>query len=176
MSPDAGRIVLAALASVTLQACPRTPPATAYDLPVVTSGGIEEPEGPRPVPLALSVEIVDAPDGTDLASAVETAVAFGYHAELGGCQSTSGGWTVAFEKGTLVIAFTLEPGGTVRDPSLLLATGDPPEAFTACLVGVVGGMIIDGAVVEEPVGVHLTLRYGEEASLPPPPPPPSAED
>jgi hypothetical protein len=154
------RIALAAAATL-LTACPKTPePATAYDLPPVTSGGIESMNAPEAVPLTLSVESVDPPDA-ELAAAVESAIAFSHYADLNACETSGAGWETGFQVGTIGIGFTLEPGGTTRDVAVMLITGDPADSFTACLVGAVATMHLADVGLEEPATFHLMLKYGK---------------
>ena len=161
MTRRGGRPVLLAAAALVLAGCPRTnvPTATAYDLPVKTSGGIEEGTDSSAVPLTISIETVDPADDAELASLVEDAVAFDHYADLNACES-SAGWETGFQVGTIGVGFVLMPDGSTEETSLVLSTGGPSESFTSCLVQTVDAMTLSGVPVEAPATLHLMLRYG----------------
>ena len=163
-----------AAAALVATACgnPNMDAMEPYDLPVKVEGGIEETEAVKSTPLTITVESVEAeedPEGEatasseDIRGAVESAVAFDHYADIKSCESTMEGWESSFESGTIVIAFTLLPGGATQDVTAALTTGSPADAFTNCLVGVVSTMILglEGSSVEEPTPFHLILRYGK---------------
>jgi hypothetical protein len=158
----AGALLLPAIAILCLAGCPRTnvPAATAYDLPVKTSGGIEDSEVRPAVPLTISIETVDPPDDAELASAIEDAIAFDHYADLNACESTSG-WETGFQVGTVGVGFVLMPDGSTEEASLVLSTGGPSQAFTSCLVQTVDAMVVAGVALEAPATLHLMLRYGD---------------
>lgn len=155
------RLVTAA-AVLVLAGCPRTdvPVATAYDLPVKTSGGIEEGDLRPAVPLTISVETVDPPDDAELATRVEDVIAFDHYADLNACESGTG-WETGFQVGTVGVGFVLMPDGATEEASLVLSTGGPSQDFTSCLVETVDAMTIAGVALEAPATLHLMLRYGE---------------
>lgn len=159
------RSIPIALVALCAQAagCPHgaPEPVTPYDLPVKTSGGIEESQSTAAVPLTLAVEAVDTPDDATLAGAVEDAIAFGHYATLSGCEAESAGWETGFSAGTIGIGFVLEQDGTTEDVSLVLSTGGPSESFTSCLVDAVRAMALEGVDLEGPASFHLMLRYGQ---------------
>jgi hypothetical protein len=153
-----------ALASASwLAACgsASSEPAEPYDLPVKTSGGIDEEPPAHSAPLTVAVEIEDPDVAAELAGEVESAIAFDHYADLKGCESTIQGWEVTFAVGTVVIAFTLDTTGHTSDVEISLTTGDPPAALTACLVSVVEQMQLAVAPGEQPTTVHLLLKYGQ---------------
>ncbi len=168
-------VLAVAAAGLALAACgnPNMDAAEPYDLPVKVEGGIEGgEEAVRSIPLTITVESVEVeedPEGEttaaseELRGAVETAVAFDHYSDLKSCESTIEGWESSFESGTVVIAFTLLPGGGTEDVSEALTTGDPAGSFTECLVGIVSTMtlVLEDVQIEEPTPFHLILRYGK---------------
>ncbi len=157
------RLVTGAAAAVlALAGCPRTnvPAATAYDLPVQTSGGVEETDVTPAVPLTITIETVDPPDDAELAALVEAAIAFDHYADLNACETASG-WETGFQVGTIGVGFLLMPDGSTEEASLALSTGGPSEAFTSCLVQTVDAMSLTGVALETPATLHLMLRYGD---------------
>ncbi len=156
------RAACAAAAALALAGCPGNgvPAATAYDLPVKTSGGIEDAEVKPAVPLTITVETVDPPDDAELATRVEDAIAFDHYADLNACESSTG-WETGFQVGTIGVGFVLMPDGSTEEVSLALSTGGPQEAFTSCLVQTVEAMTLTGAAPESPATLHLMLRYGQ---------------
>jgi hypothetical protein len=155
-------VPVAAAAMLVLAGCPstRVPAATAYDLPVKTSGGVEDNEVQTAVPLTISIETVDPADDADLASMVENAVAFDHYSDLNACESGSG-WETGFQVGTIGVGFVLMPDGSTEEVALALSTGGPSGAFTSCLVQTVEAMTLTGVDLESPATLHLMLRYGE---------------
>ena len=156
-----GGRVLTLAAALLLAACPTPQPASPYDLPPKTSGGIKSTQAPPAVSLTLTVEAIDPPDDAELAAAVEDAIAFSHYADLNACEIPSKGWETGFQVGTVGIGFTLDPDGTTREVSAVLTTGDPAETFTGCLVEAVRGMLLADVALEEPATFHLMLKYGE---------------
>jgi hypothetical protein len=136
-------------------------PLTPYDLPVVTTGGIEEEEVQYATTLTISTEIEDPDVPPELIEEIETQIAFDNYPDFNGCESKTKGWEGAFKVGSVAISFTLTILGATEDVSLTLTTGDPPPALTTCLVDVVEAMQLSVAPGESDVAVHLLLRYGD---------------
>ncbi|MBW2262686.1 MAG: hypothetical protein JRG91_11985 [Deltaproteobacteria bacterium] len=157
-----GLVVWAAAAMLVLAGCPKrnVPTASAYDLPVKTSGGIEDAESKPAVPLTISIETVDPADDPDLAALIENAVAFDHYSDLNACESGAG-WETGFQVGSIGVGFVLMPDGSTEEVSLVLSAGGPSEAFTSCLVQSVEAMVLTGVALEAPATLHLMLRYGD---------------
>lgn len=132
-----------------------------YDLPVKTSGGIEEHEVHSSTPLQVSVQIPQGEVAEELVDELEGEIAFTHYADLKSCESEISGWEANFAVGTVMFTFTLTTVGQTQDVELALTTGDPPQALTNCLGRVIQDMQLAVAPGEQPVTVHLMLRYGE---------------
>ncbi len=140
---------------------PAQAPITAYDLPVKTSGGVEEEDIKPATPLTVTVEMEDEELAVDLVGEIESAIAFDHYGDLNGCESGGDGWETPFAAGTVVITFLLTTMGETEDVEVALTTGDPPTALVKCLGEVVTSMQLSVAPGEKPVTVHLLLRYGD---------------
>ena len=152
----------AAAAMLVLAGCPgrNVQTASAYDLPVKTSGGIADTDVTPAVPLTISIETVDPPDDADLAALVEGAVAFDHYSGLNTCESGAG-WETGFQVGSIAVGFVLMPDGSTQEVALVLSTGGPSEAFISFLVQAVEAMTLTGVALEAPATLHLMLRYGD---------------